>query len=222
MSINRPRVIITIAMLYVAVSLTCDPLAYKIIDLGFTPIIGASILFPMLYTFVDVLAELYGEKLARFIVYVHAVCDLFFTYTIIGVIHLTSPDWFQKQGAFETVFDPMSRLYIAGLIGMLSSSIINIYFLTKWKKLYKGKYFWARSFGATAIGILVYTVVTDMIAFANIRENISITIANVSTNILFSAVYSLVAVPIVRYFKFLISDKKDSVSHYNPYEHTKK
>lgn len=211
-----PKILVTIAMFYVAVALTCDPLAYKIIDLKFTPIIGASILFPMLYVFVDIIAELYGQSLARFIVYVHIICDLFFTFVIISIIHLPSPDWWHLQSAYNQVLDPMGRLYIAGVIGTLCSFLTNIYLLVRWKKIYGGKYFWARSFFATAIGIIIYTVVTDLIAFSHIRDNISITLANTSTNILFAALYMLIAVPIVRYFKHLFKDE-EKIAPFNPF-----
>src|SRR4029079_1592251 len=37
-------------------------------------------------------------------------------------------------------------------------AFFNIYFLSKWKMLVKGKYFWLRSLGSSAIGESVYTL----------------------------------------------------------------
>ena len=158
----KARLFTFLVMMYTAIALCCDIIAFKMVNIGHDhALMAAAFLFPLLYVFTDVITELFGGKCARFAVLVHIACDLVFTFMILFFIHLNSPSWWHNQAAYNTVLDPMGRLYIAGVIGGILSAVVNIYYLSKWKLLTNGKYFWLRSSVSTAIAIFVYTV-TDI------------------------------------------------------------
>ncbi len=46
----------------------------------------------------------------------------------------------------------MGNVFIAFIV----AGFLNIYFLTKWKVLTQGKYFWLRSVGSSSLGIIFY------------------------------------------------------------------
>lgn len=172
------KFLLLLSLLYLTFALICDPIAYKIISIPFLSIytIGAGFVFPMLYAFIDIIAELYGENIARFVLFTHIGCDILFTYTILFFIHLPSPHWWEKQSAYNTVFNPMARLNIADILGTVISFLINIRLIVKWKWVYKGKFYIIRAFFASSIGILIYTVITDVLAFKIVPHFIELTI----------------------------------------------
>lgn len=217
---TKSRVLITLAMFYLTISLACDPLAFKVISLPFSPLVGSALLFPLLYASMDIIAELYGEKTSRYIIYVHIVFDCLFTFTIIGIAHLPSPSWWTHQEAYNTVLNPMGRLYVAGIIGSLVSSLIDVHLLVKWRDLYQGKYFWARSVISSSISILAYTVVTNTIAFIHLKHFGAITLTNIVSNIVFAAIYLTFSVPLVRFLKHILNQSSINKNNVNNTNHS--
>lgn len=75
-------IIITLTLLYLTISLACDPAAYRLINIfGFT--MGSSgLIFSVLYTILDMLTRVAGRKLVYFLILVFHLCDLLFSYII--------------------------------------------------------------------------------------------------------------------------------------------
>ena len=210
------------AMAYITISVACDVVAYKIVAFAGLPIIGASILFPLLYVLNDVITELFGGKVSRVTMWIHVVCDFFFTYLIILIIHLPSPDWWHHQSAYDTVVNPMGRMYIANLIGIIVSTTVNIGFLSKWKVLMHGKFFALRSIVSSLIGILLYTIVTDLLAYSSYLDYshlIKVTLTNLTSNVAFGIIYVFIASFVVRYVKAVFKiDHFDKNASFNPFK----
>lgn len=137
-----------------AMAVACDIVAYKMVSVFSTFIMGSAFIFPSLYSFINVIAELYGPSTARFILFIHIVGDCIFTFLILSIVHQQSPPWWTHQNAYLTVLSPMNKLYFSGMLADLGSTLINIHLLNKWKNLVKGKFFIIRGFFASAIGII--------------------------------------------------------------------
>jgi len=212
---------LTLAMLYLTVSLACDIVAYKVVNVCGLLSIGAAFIFPLLYVFSDVLTEIFGEKPARFVIIVHICCDFIFTVLILTIIHLPSPSSWHLQSAYNQVLNPMMRLYVAGIIGSLSSSFININILSRWKVLMKGRFFWLRSIGSTCIGIISYTVITDLLAFRtalNTANLLEVTLVNLVSNISFAILYTGFATFLVKFLKSRLQIDAYEIASFNPFK----
>jgi len=207
-------------MLYLTISLACDIVAYKQVSIGRMVTIGASFIFPLMYALSDILTEIFGEKPARIVILIQFGCDFIFTNLILLIIHLPSPSSWHLQEAYNQVLNPMFRLYMAGIVGSLSSSLINIHFLSKWKMLMKGKFFWLRSTCATCIGILCYTIVTDLIAFSstfNASTLLQFTSLNTLSNIAFIVFYTAPSAFIVKLLKMKLNSDPHENTSFNPF-----
>lgn len=164
-SSNISHYILILGMINITISLAADVVAYKLITLGPTLLPGATLIFPLTYIIGDIVAEVYGYTVAKKIIWVTLICELFFAIAIQLIIRLPSPHFWEHQLAYHAVIDPILRFVLAGILGIVSSSFINIYIISKWKILMKGKHFWLRSLGSSAIGGLVLTVVTILFGF---------------------------------------------------------
>src|SRR3989339_601216 len=110
----------------------------------------------------DVVAEVYGYRVARQILWLGLFSIIFLTTCSAIVIRLPYPSfWRVTRDAYFTVMHPLVRGTIAGIFAILVGQFINIYLISKWKILLKGKYFWLRSVGSSVIGDAI-TVATSI------------------------------------------------------------
>lgn len=167
---NVSSYILILGMVNITISLAADVVAYKLITFGPALLPGAPLIFPLTYIIGDIAAEVYGYSVAKKIIWVTLICELFFAITIKLIIHLPSPVFWQQQQAYNEVVDPILRFVLAGILAVISSSFINIYIISKWKILMKGRHFWLRSLGSSAIGGFILVLVTILLGFSgNIR-----------------------------------------------------
>lgn len=206
-------------MIYTTFSLTCDIVAFKMVKLNEHCFLMASaFLFPMLYVFVDIITELFGSKNARFAVLLHILCDCLFTFTILWLIHLPSPNWWDKQEAYNIVLNPMGGLYFAGVFASIVSSFLNIYFMQKFKNKMNGKFFAFRSSISSILGILIYTVITGFLAYSSQLDTthlFQVVSLDLLTNTSFAMVYVFCITPIVSYCKKTITRKVETPIMHN-------
>jgi queuosine precursor transporter len=168
--INISHYILILGMINITISLASDVVAYKLINLGPALLPGAPLIFPLTYIIGDIVAEVYGYTLAKKIIWITLVCELFFALAIKLIIHLPSPLFWHQQHSYNEVIDPILRFVLAGILAVISSSFINIYIISKWKILMRGKHFWLRSLGSSAIGGFILVLITVLLGFSgNIR-----------------------------------------------------
>ncbi len=164
-SSNISHYILILGMVNITISLAADVVAYKLITLGPALLPGAPLVFPLTYIIGDIVAEVYGYTVAKKIIWITLICELFFAIAVKLIIHLPSPVFWQHQLAYNAVIDPILRFVLAGILAVISSSFINIYMISKWKILMKGRHFWLRSLGSSAIGGFILVLVTILFGF---------------------------------------------------------
>jgi uncharacterized integral membrane protein (TIGR00697 family) len=163
---NISQYILILGMVNITISLAADVVAYKLVNLGPALLPGAPLIFPLTYIIGDIVAEVYGYTAAKRIIWITLVCELFFALAIKLIIHLPSPLFWNQQHSYNEVIDPILRFVLAGILAVVFSSFINIYIISKWKILMKGRHFWLRSLGSSAIGGFILVLVTILVGFS--------------------------------------------------------
>ncbi len=165
MNISYRLVIIT--TLFITCLITANIIAVKIVSLGFFIVPAAIFVFPVSYIFGDVLTEVYGYKTARKVIWLGFGCNLVFVFFAwIGQL-LPAADFWQAQGAYETILGYAPRLLAASLAGYLVGEFANSFVLARMKILTKGRWLWSRTIASTIIGEGLDTVVFITAAFSN-------------------------------------------------------
>lgn len=156
------KFILPLALLYLTIYLAADSVAYKMIALGAILEPGPPFIFPISYAIADVIAEVYGYELAKKVIWLTLLFQFLYAVFVTLILKLPHPSFWALQDAYEQVFGNMIWFVCAGSLSVLSSHFVNIYIFSKWKILLKGKYFWLRSIGASAIGgfILIAVIMT--------------------------------------------------------------
>jgi len=182
-----------LAMLYVTTTLTSVVLAYRTIAIGPFIIPGGTVIFPLAYFLGDVVAEVYGYKFSRQLIWFSVISNFAFASVIMIVIHLPAPTYLISANTYKQVLNHTLRFVCSGTTGCIISSFVNIYIISKSKIYLHGKYFWLRSTIATAFGELTLTTIVALLTFTGIVPGTTIFTIIVSA-FTFKIIYGLIAV----------------------------
>lgn len=209
------------AMIYANVNIASTVLVYKIVSIDSVVITAGALLSPLWYLLGDLIAEVYGYNQARKVIWTGLACELMFITICVTLIKLPSPLYWHSQASYDAVFNPLPRVYIGSVIGTLSGAFINVYLISKWKIMVKGKYFWLRSVTCNAFGQLVFSITTaftDLFGVIPMPDLWKIIFVSYSTKM---CILPFLAVPIsivVIYVKKLEGmDYYENKSHFNPF-----
>ncbi len=161
-------------MIYMTIKLMTVVMIYKVISLGPFVATASTLIIPFWFFLGDVITEVYGYKKTRQIIWVALGCQFLFALVCSGFVQLSSPpDWIYQE-EYLHLFSKLPRVALASFLAIIIGVFLNSYLLAKWKIFFKGKNFWLRCLGATAIGELFFTVIAyltefwGVIAFADI------------------------------------------------------
>ncbi len=161
-----PLVVLTAFL--VTLYMVANLMAVKIISIGSLSLFDAgTITFPFAYMAGDVLAEVWGYRTARKVIYLTFICNaMLVIFTSIGVV-LPYPDYAQPvQDAYATIYTYVPRIVAASLISFLLGQLANARVLVWIKEKQKdGKLLWVRTIASSAVGYVFDTVLFVLIAF---------------------------------------------------------
>lgn len=217
---NNYEFLIMIAMLYITIDLASMVFAYKIIEFG--PIIGAasSLIFPLTYSIMDIIAEVYGYQIAKKIIWLGFICDIIFAILVLFISHIPSPSH-EQTIAYIQVLGLLIRAVFAQMLGVLSGAFINIYLISKWKILTNGRYFWLRSIGSSTIGEAIMLVISATIALAGIISFSKLFIL-ICYAYIYKILFAIIAAPFVSIIATILKKKienwNDNTIDFNPFD----
>jgi uncharacterized integral membrane protein (TIGR00697 family) len=158
-----------ISMLFLVFAL-CDIISvYRLTTIGSLTIAAGIYILPFYYFLEDLIAEVYGYKRFRQTIWSMLIATFVFAFIITFIIHLPTPPLWPQNQAYLNVFSHLYRVVIGGgCIAVMSGAFINGYIISKWKILLRGRYFWIRSLGASAIGQAVQNVLGCLLLYTHL------------------------------------------------------
>jgi uncharacterized integral membrane protein (TIGR00697 family) len=220
---NKVSVLFMLAgILFAACLLISNIISSKIMSVGQWTVPVGVLVFPLSYIINDVVAEVWGYRKVRLIIWagfgVNLLAVVFFSLSIV----VPAAPFYQSQDAFATVLGNTPRLVAASLIAYLTGSFLNAYIMSRFKVLTKGKGFSVRAVVSTLAGEGADSLIFITIAFAGIFP-IKALMTMVLTQALIKTAYEIIILPVtilvVKKMKKLEGDDifDNSVS-YNPFK----
>lgn len=164
------KFILLLSMLYITINLTCDVVAYKFYHLGSFLIAGSGVVYPITFFISDSIAEVYGYTVAKKIIWLGFICELIFAVLLEIVIRLPLQTYGKNSEAFVLVLGPMLRFVLSCIVADILGIFLNIYCISKWKLMLRGRFFVLRSILATCVGELAMTFISVFLAFSNYND----------------------------------------------------
>ena len=140
-------------------------LAVKQFDIWGFPSTAGLIIFPVSYIINDCIAEVWGFKKARFIIWVAFAVNFFAILLFQVSIALPPADYWQMQEAYSSVLAQTPRIALASLMAFLCGSFLNAYVMSRMKILHRGKHFGLRAIASTVVGELADTFIFTTVGF---------------------------------------------------------
>ena len=157
-----------VVAIYVTCLITANTVAVSVLDVGPFSADAGTLTFPIAYIVGDVLTEVYGFKIARRVIWLGFICNLF----AVGVYQLAMQFPTHNDPAFdagfEMVFANTPRILLASMAAYLVGSFTNAAVMSRLKVRMQGKHLWMRTIGSTLAGQGLDTVIFVLIAFAGV------------------------------------------------------
>ena len=147
-------------MLYLTIKLTTVVLIYKIVAIGQFYATASTLLIPLWFFLGNVITEGYGYQVTKRLIWISLLCQFIFAFACAGLVTLHSPPNWPNQEAYVQLLSKLPRVAMASFIAIVAGAFLNAYAITKWKILLNGKYFWLRCIGATAVGEIIFTLIS--------------------------------------------------------------
>ena len=140
----------------------------KVIQIGSLTVTAGLLVFPISYIINDCIAEVWGFKKARLIIWSGFAMNFFVvSLGLIAVAIPAAPFW-EGEEHFDFVFGMAPRIVAASLMAFLVGSFLNAYVMSKMKIASQGKNFSARAIWSTVVGETADSLIFFPVAFGGI------------------------------------------------------
>lgn len=192
---TEKRVIIT-AFFCMAFTIA-NLITVKVIDLGFlgmeTP--AGVLIYPLVYILTNVIADVYGEKVAQRTIILGLCVDILFVFMTTLILFLPSPAFFTGDSSLAFVFTQTPRILVASYLSYLIGNFVNARITAK---LNKGEeYSSVKNLGIIAFSELIDNFIFIGLAFIGVFTVGDILIMIISHWIL-SLMWSAIAQPFTK------------------------
>ena len=140
----------------------------KVIQVGSLTVTAGLLVFPISYIINDCIAEVWGFKKARLIIWSGFAMNFFVVgLGLIAVAIPAAPFW-EGEEHFDFVFGMAPRIVAASLMAFLVGSFLNAYVMSKMKVASRGRHFSARAILSTLVGETADSLIFFPVAFGGI------------------------------------------------------
>ena len=152
--------------LFTTCLLAANLFALKQFSVGPVHFTGALLVFPVSYIINDVVAEVWGFRRARKLIWMAFAMNVLFV--MLGALVDVLPGSGGNDAAFHAIFGFAPRVVLASFLAFLVGSFVNAMVISKMKVRSKGKHFTLRAIVSTVAGEACDSVIFFPIALAGI------------------------------------------------------
>ncbi len=200
--------------------ITANLLETKVIDLWGLTITGGLLVFPVSYIINDCIAEVWGFKKARLIIWSGFLMNFFVVIMGQLAVWLPSARFWNGAESFNFIFGLAPRIVVASLSAFLVGSFLNAYVMSRMKLACHGKQFSLRAVLSTVVGETADSLVFFPIAFGGliaVRELLLMMLIQILLKTLYEIIVLPLTIRVVNWIKKEEgSDIYDHNISYNP------
>lgn len=220
---KRPKYLVYFVVAFITCYLTQEVLLNRLTDIGIGYITGGTFIYFTSPLIMDVVAEVYGYKVAKNLLWCGLISLLFFAFCI-GICLMTPYPIFWKKTAiaYAQALDSVVRTAVVSVITVFLGQLVNVYFISKWKVLTNGRYFWLRSVGSSILGDSVTVILTTLGTFWG-RIPPGVFIHNIVPELVIMVLFSALGALPATYIAYALKkaegfDVYDTNISYNPFK----
>ena len=186
-----------LGILFCTCLIVSNLMAAKIFVVGEITLSAAVLLFPVSYILNDCIAEVWGYRTARLIIWTgFAINFLVMAVFQLAVLLPPSPHW---EGAphFDYVFGLAPRLAAASFMAFLAGSLVNAYVMSRMKLATQGRHFSLRAVVSTLLGEGVDSLIFFPCAYLGLLPLKEMLVV-MAGEVLLKVLYEIAVLPLTR------------------------
>lgn len=167
----------------------------KVVSLGPVTVTAGLVVFPISYIINDCIAEVWGFKKARLIIWSGFAMNFFVVALGLIAVALPAAPFWEGEQHFDFVFGMAPRIVVASLLAFLVGSFLNAYVMSKMKVASGGRNFSARAIWSTVVGETADSLIFFPIAFGGLIAWPELLVM-MGTQIVLKSLYEVIILPI--------------------------
>lgn len=167
----------------------------KVIQVGSITVTAGLLVFPISYIINDCIAEVWGFKKARLIIWSGFAMNFFVVALGLIAVALPAAPFWEGEQHFDFVFGMAPRIVVASLLAFLAGSFLNAYVMSKMKVASGGRNFSARAIWSTVVGETADSLIFFPIAFGGLIAWPELLVM-MGTQIVLKSLYEVIILPI--------------------------
>ena len=140
----------------------------KVIQIGSLTVTAGLLVFPISYIINDCIAEVWGFKKARLIIWSGFAMNFFVVALGLIAVAIPAAPFWEGEEHFDFVFGMAPRIVPASLMAFLVGSFLNAYVMSKMKVASQGRNFSARAIWSTVVGETADSLIFFPVAFGGV------------------------------------------------------
>ena len=140
----------------------------KVIQIGSLTVTAGLVVFPISYIINDCIAEVWGFKKARLIIWSGFAMNFFVVALGLIAVAIPAAPFWEGEEHFDFVFGMAPRIVAASLMAFLVGSFLNAYVMSKMKVASQGRNFSARAIWSTVVGETADSLIFFPVAFGGV------------------------------------------------------
>ena len=167
----------------------------KVIQLGSLTVTAGLLVFPVSYIINDCIAEVWGFRKARLIIWSGFAMNFFVVGLGLVAVALPAAPFWEGEEHFNFVFGMAPRIVVASLLAFLTGSFLNAYVMSRMKLACRGKRFSLRAIVSTVAGETADSLIFFPTAFGGIiawRE----LVVMMALQIVLKSLYEVIVLPL--------------------------
>jgi uncharacterized integral membrane protein (TIGR00697 family) len=184
-----------LGILFCVCLVAANLLETKVVQLGPLSVTAGLIVFPVSYIINDCIAEVWGFRKARLIIWMGFLMN-FMVVAMGGLaVWLPAAPFWQGDEAFRFVFGLAPRIAAASLLAFLVGSFINAYVMSRMKLASGGKHFSARAILSTVAGEGADSLIFFPLAFGGLMPSSEL-LKMMLVQVVLKTVYEVIVLPV--------------------------
>jgi len=209
-----------LGILFCVCLIVSNLMAAKVFVVGDLTLSAAVLLFPVSYILNDCIAEVWGYRKARLIIWAGFAMNFFAMAVFQLAVMLPPAPFWEGAPHFDYVFRLAPRFVAASFIAFLVGSFVNAYIMSRMKLASKGQHFSARAILSTLLGEGADSIIFFPCAYFGLmplNEMFMVMFAAVTLKVTYEIVILPVTRRVVAYIKRVEGvDVFDDGISYNP------
>lgn len=140
----------------------------KVIQVCGITVTAGLLVFPVSYIINDCIAEVWGFRKARLIIWSGFAMNFFVVMLGLAAVALPAASFWEGEEHFNFVFGMAPRIVVASLAAFLVGSFLNAYVMSKMKLASGGRHFSLRAILSTVVGETADSLIFFPVAFGGI------------------------------------------------------